>query len=563
MLPDRLFELALAFKKTRLWKRLYDTELFAFARSDGEVCYCCVTGHNGQHLALSVYSGARGLDTYRAVLSAGEDLSPAQRQELFLSMECVQCSFEGEDDTFQDQLEQCRDYARRTGVSLSGKNPYPCFVTCRRHMVPAPMEREEEIELLCQGLTAALDLNTLLSQSSKEALGLRVCFPCEGPVPLVRSNGFGGAEVTPVELPAPLPPVYLTPVFQNELAPKRLSRLKRKGTWQCALILNHAPVEDPEGGVPFFPSFILFWDSVSEMLSVTNAVRDGPEQGALLLEGFCKAMSHEKRVPAIIEVRDDATSLLLEDLARKLGISMVRRDELEMLEDFEEELFGEEETADEEVDELAVLLHMLSEMPPEMIAQMPADLREQLMQLNAEELLPPDLSSLLSNILAPKPQKRPAAGGETPPRGGKSKGRGKGRKFTNQSLVISVSLGTGCYRHIRISADATLRDLSDAILATFGFYNDHMHMFCMDNQTWNSRDAYYSDTRELREPASRGTGKVKLGQLALEQGHRFRYVFDFGEEWNFQCRVLRLLEEGTDEPTVVRSKGVAPEQYPD
>ena len=42
-----------------------------------------------------------------------------------------------------------------------------------------------------------------------------------------------------------------------------------------------------------------------------------------------------------------------------------------------------------------------------------------------------------------------------------------------ESFVISVSLGTGCYRHIQISANATLYKLHQAILKAFEFEDDH------------------------------------------------------------------------------------------
>ncbi len=45
-----------------------------------------------------------------------------------------------------------------------------------------------------------------------------------------------------------------------------------------------------------------------------------------------------------------------------------------------------------------------------------------------------------------------------------------------KSYVISVSLGTGCYRHIQISAGATLNKLHKAILGAFGFEDDHAHL---------------------------------------------------------------------------------------
>ena len=40
------------------------------------------------------------------------------------------------------------------------------------------------------------------------------------------------------------------------------------------------------------------------------------------------------------------------------------------------------------------------------------------------------------------------------------------------SYVISVSAGTGCYRHIQISDGATLCGLHTAIIDAFDFYCD-------------------------------------------------------------------------------------------
>ena len=56
------------------------------------------------------------------------------------------------------------------------------------------------------------------------------------------------------------------------------------------------------------------------------------------------------------------------------------------------------------------------------------------------------------------------------------------------SYVISVSLGAGCYRHIRVSADNTFYELSCAILDAFSFDNDHLHSFFMDNQWWSRNE---------------------------------------------------------------------------
>ena len=128
------------------------------------------------------------------------------------------------------------------------------------------------------------------------------------------------------------------------------------------------------------------------------------------------------------------------------------------------------------------------------------------------------------------------------------------------SYVISVSAGAGCYRHIQLSKSATLHRLHKAIISAFDFEDDHAHAFFMDNHYWSGDAAFFSMKMYGDE---RLTKRYKLENLNLSKGDQFKYVFDFGDEWRFQCKVLRILEETADIPRVIRSVGVAPEQYPE
>ena len=128
------------------------------------------------------------------------------------------------------------------------------------------------------------------------------------------------------------------------------------------------------------------------------------------------------------------------------------------------------------------------------------------------------------------------------------------------SYVISVSAGTGCYRHIQISKSATLHRLHKAIISAFDFEDDHAHAFFMDNHYWSGYAAFFSMKMHGDE---RLTKSYKLEKLNLSKGDQFKYVFDFGDEWRFQCKVLRELDEQLDVPRVIRSVGESPEQYPE
>ncbi|SDA32902.1 pRiA4b ORF-3-like protein [Ruminococcus sp. YE71] len=128
-----------------------------------------------------------------------------------------------------------------------------------------------------------------------------------------------------------------------------------------------------------------------------------------------------------------------------------------------------------------------------------------------------------------------------------------------KTYVISVSLMKGCYRHIKIASNKTLDDLSSAILAAFDFDNDHLHAFFMDNKRWSHDDSYFLQP----EYGERDTTEYKLAQVGLEKDKKFLYLFDFGDEWWFSCKVLRVIDGVCEDNEVVRSVGDAPDQYPD
>lgn len=128
-----------------------------------------------------------------------------------------------------------------------------------------------------------------------------------------------------------------------------------------------------------------------------------------------------------------------------------------------------------------------------------------------------------------------------------------------KTYIISVSLKKGCYRHIKISSKATLFDLHEEIIDAFEFYDDHAHAFFMDNKAWSSYDAYYADFTENEDQF---TSEYEIGDV-LEEKQKFKYIFDFGDEWLFQCNVLRVEDKPCEYAEVIRSVGEAPEQYGD
>jgi hypothetical protein len=142
------------------------------------------------------------------------------------------------------------------------------------------------------------------------------------------------------------------------------------------------------------------------------------------------------------------------------------------------------------------------------------------------------------------------------------------RSFRPGQYIFKVTL-RNIWRRISISADATLADLSDLILASVEFDSDHLDCYTFRDE--------WGRIKEVMHPGAEpdlSTADVAIGELPLEEGSTMEYLFDFGDCWKFNV----CLEHVESLPTspgnqkkkkkgspgkVIETHGQAPEQYPD
>ncbi len=81
----------------------------------------------------------------------------------------------------------------------------------------------------------------------------------------------------------------------------------------------------------------------------------------------------------------------------------------------------------------------------------------------------------------------------------------------------------------------------------------------MSGKAWDSRTEIGSPWSESRRYAD----EVKLSSLKLRKGRKFLYLFDFGDNHEFDVEVLELNGIGAPGiyPRIVAKKGRAPKQY--
>lgn len=545
---ERLFELAFQYKKTKLWKELWDAQVFAIKLSGERIGMISIMGALGDFCALNLYIGQSGIDSYRTVLR--EDrlfLPPFEAQELFVQQECLQCAFLGKDDISEEDKDEVKRYARSHGIRLAGKNTYPQFLKLQRNCFPWRLETEQEEEDLCQAFLAALEVARLLEEKSLSQLGIERITVETQEIPMLELQDgeyVWGRTVLPEKKPEEWP----TPQASNDIAIASLKKAVRTGAWECQIVRSIKPVQNEPEQVPFFPLILLAVEPDTDYLLPVAPVADYEAHPEELLQYFIEALLKEKICPKEMKAADQRTYEFAKDFCSRLNIPLEIEEELPALRQIQAEFLERVDmTEEEELEELMEVLDNLMEMDEEEWKSLPTAMVDMLKELAQQDQLPKKVEKKLNKLFHVQAEDSPKKITSVKKKAGNA-----------QSYVISVSLGTGCYRHIQISENSTLEELHTAILDAFEFDDDHAHAFFMDNKKWSHYDSYFSKEVAEGSPVTRGR---RLKRAGLCKGKQFKYVFDFGDEWTFQCKVLRTIEEDTKRPLIVKAKGDPPPQY--
>lgn len=548
MISDKLYGLAFEFKKTRLWRVLEDPEMFAVRLTGGRLGYISIMGGREGHFALGLYIGEQGLNSFRSMMKADEmHRNLFQFQEEVLKQECLKCAFEGKDGLTEEEREETREYARNHGIRISGRNAYPHFLKYYPGCYPWYIQSGQEQEDLCEALAAGIEVARLLEGKAPVELGFCDVWDGEIEIPLLEQKD-GVYALSKVKLPAWTPEPLPAPAGCNEIGIASLKKVRKSGVWECEIVQYPEPVQDSSEEVPFFPYVLMAIEVERDYILPVDPVRNYMEAPEELLNLFIDALLREGLCPKKMKVRDERTYHFAKEFCAKLKIPISIEQDLPVLDQVEYDFLRHFSMSEEE--EIGEMLDMITEIMAEEgmeLESLPAELLGQLEMVLQQGALPAGLEQKVEGLLHPNQGRLTKSDFKTV----------KVKK--NQSYVISVSLGTGCYRHIQIAGGSTLWGLHSAILDAFGFDDDHAHAFFMDNVRWSERDCYYMDGME---EGGRATGAYSLDQAGLCKGKQFKYLFDFGDEWLFQCKVLRVVDGDTELPVVLKAKGDAPEQYP-
>lgn len=123
-------------------------------------------------------------------------------------------------------------------------------------------------------------------------------------------------------------------------------------------------------------------------------------------------------------------------------------------------------------------------------------------------------------------------------------------------LKIEPKYYKDVYRTIIIDGRSTLDDLCYAILSAFDFDNDHLYMFSLSRNRYDS-DGYFHP----QVPEKKNAANVSLNELNLKVRNKLLFLYDFGDEWLFDITVKKIEQSDILSLTHVKEQSGSVEQY--
>ena len=109
-------------------------------------------------------------------------------------------------------------------------------------------------------------------------------------------------------------------------------------------------------------------------------------------------------------------------------------------------------------------------------------------------------------------------------------------KHVYELLVTLTHSEPRIWRQICVPGNLTLAGLDQLIQATMGWTNSHLHEFLIEDRHYGVPDDEWPDERAV----VRDTG-VTVDEIIAATVKSFLYTYDFGDGWEHEVRVQRVL----------------------
>jgi hypothetical protein len=124
-----------------------------------------------------------------------------------------------------------------------------------------------------------------------------------------------------------------------------------------------------------------------------------------------------------------------------------------------------------------------------------------------------------------------------------------------QLKITLLDVEPAIWRRLHVPADLRLSDLALVLITSMGWENSHLHQFTIGRVRYAEPDP----DGELGETVDEAS--VTLREIVANRTATFRFLYDFGDDWDHTVKIERLDVEplpGVDYPTCISGERACP-----
>lgn len=390
--PDKLFELAYQYKKTNIWKDLYDTDIFAIRLENGEYGYISVLGHAGQMIGMNIYIGDEGFNSYRKLYTDYCDTEGDDPERIYIQS-CLQVSFDTKDFFSEEEFQDVASYNKRHHIRTK---TYPNFMKYVPCCEPWMFYDESEHQVMEQALTSVNALAKALEKMTPQKFGIHSMFSVKNDVLLVSVDEEGN-----IQKHGYIP----QPEYQDEEYPvievkdttylDNIRMFPQRGIYECGIVyIPNSVLSENKQEPAYFPACLLMANRATGNVLPVNMVAHLKENMDTLLVNAMEAMETYSCYPKILRCEDERTYSLLYDFASKMNIkiSIYERPmkQLNRVKDYFSQSLSQEEL-DTCIDNTYEIVRAILQLPDHELMNLPEQLRQELLHAAQNHILEADL----------------------------------------------------------------------------------------------------------------------------------------------------------------------------
>ena len=322
MVSDRLFEMAFQYKKTRLWKEMFENQIFAVRLPRGRIGYVSIMGMLGEHNAVALYVGDEGLKSYFTMSCDGfQYLDETDYNPALLNNICLQTVFDGKEYLEPEEIEAAKNYASLHKIKISGKNAYPHFIKNSAGFIPWPVDSKEDEEDMVTALEAAVMISAGPMVNGFDFRAFPEIHEGSSELPLLERDGDNFSMKM---IPMPEVEPYSAPRGEcyDDDAAAQLKALHRNGTLIAGLSILPSPTGWDQSDIPVIPTYLFVIEEETEIMLPVQPVALYETRTDVMLNKFMEALLQAGVYPAVIKAFDEYTEALLEKWCSDMDIEL-------------------------------------------------------------------------------------------------------------------------------------------------------------------------------------------------------------------------------------------------